>query len=110
MRLVAPQELRRCVGFSWAKPSVTKRATHPSVYRVETYAGIAHASQKRGQSVSDGVSRASLGVLAFPTLASLLQRSQRPVGILGGETAKQHLPSAELRDGPRLASSRFKTN
>ena len=47
----------RCVGFSWAKPSVTKRATHPSVYRVET------------------------------TLAVLLQRLQRPVGILGKETA-----------------------
>ena len=31
-------------------------------------------SKKRGQSVSDGVSRASLGVLAFPTLA-VLRRS-----------------------------------
>ena len=28
---------------------------------------------------------------------------KRSVGILGGETAKQHLPSAELRDGPDLA-------
>ena len=28
-------------------------------------------------------------------------QSERPVGILGGETAKQHLPCAELRDGPR---------
>ena len=35
-------------------------------------------------------------------LLVLNQRSiKRPVGILGGETAKQHLPSAELRDGPR---------
>ena len=35
-------------------------------------------------------------------LLVLNQRSiKRPVGILGGETAQQHLPSAELRDGPR---------
>ena len=35
-------------------------------------------------------------------LLVLNQRSiKRSVGILGGETAKQHLPSAELRDGPR---------
>ena len=32
--------LLRCVGFSWAKPSVTKSSTHPSVSSVKTYAGI----------------------------------------------------------------------
>ena len=36
-----------------------------------------------------------------PTLAVLLQSCKRSGGILGGETAKQHLPSAELRDGTR---------
>ena len=30
-----------------------------------------------------------------------LYKGQRSVGILGGETAKQNLPSAELRDGIR---------
>ena len=30
-----------------------------------------------------------------------LYKGQRSVGILGGETAKQNLPSAELRDGTR---------
>ena len=30
--------LLRCVGFSWAKPSVTKSSTHPSVSSVKTHA------------------------------------------------------------------------
>ena len=35
-------------------------------------------------------------------LLVLNQRSiKRSVGILGGETAQQHLPCAELREGPR---------
>ena len=29
-----PYMLRRCVGFSWAKPSVTKSATHLPVFLV----------------------------------------------------------------------------
>ena len=33
-----------------------------------------------------------------------LNKAERPVGILGGETAQQHLPSAELRDGQEIAS------
>ena len=35
--------------------------------------------------------------------------SERPVGILGEETAKQHLPRAELRDGTRSSVLAFKT-
>ena len=45
--------------------------------------------------------------LRFRAFAGLILRiswqSERPVGILGGETAKQHLPRAELRDGTRTS-------
>ena len=41
---------------------------------VEKHAGSASASQKRGQSVSDGVSRASLRVFAVKTHLAVLRR------------------------------------
>ena len=68
------------LAFRGRSPCVTKRATHPRVFSVESFlashhTGIASASQKRGQSVSDGVSRASFCVFAVTTLAVLIQHT-----------------------------------
>ena len=41
-------------------------------------------------------------------LALIKMEGERPVGILGEETAKQHLPRAELRDGKRPSVLAFK--
>ena len=48
-----------------------------SATRVETHAGIAHASQKRGQSVSDGATRVSFCVFAATLQLKVSSSRQR---------------------------------
>ena len=55
--------------------------------------GGTHGTHRTHGTVADGTK----GLTCSPSHAS----RQRSVGILGGETAKQNLPSAELRDGTR---------
>ena len=60
-------------------------------------------SKKRGQSVSDGVSRASLGVLAFPTLAVLLQSLSVPAAYSGSGMRSITLLAPSCATGQEIA-------
>ena len=67
--------------------------------------------KKRGWSVLDGASRASFCVLAVPLHWQCFYKAVSGPSAYSGERLRSSISLAsELRDGPRLASSRFKTN
>ena len=62
----------RCVGFSWAKPSVTKRSTHPGVRSVKPHWKCSLASQEaRLVCLGRSKPRFILRLSGSPTLAVL---------------------------------------
>ena len=58
----------------FARPMVYNMSSEQDCATREKHASITHASQRRGKSVSDGFSRASLRVFAVISLASLAIR------------------------------------
>ena len=77
--------LLRCVGFSWAKLSVTKSSTHPSVYSVKTHAvlftALSNPDIRRQVSVANETVNRGAATPWFQSLSNPLKSRFRTLSI-----------------------------
>ena len=94
MALVLPRAVKRSVLLQ-----IALKAFKINVLKAFTSINVRFCTRVR--SASRQLLVASCWWSVWDSVLATLETCKRSGGILGGETAKQHFPSAELRDGPR---------